>query len=318
MIPQETKIIFFGTPPFAAAILESLIKAGYNITAVFTQPDKKAGREGKMKKSAVKELAEKNGLFVFEPQDLKSEKTKEEIVKQQPDVIVVAAYGKIFPKTILDIPKYGAINVHASLLPKFRGASPIQEALLFGEEKTGVTLMLMDEKLDAGKIICQEEISIKRNDNNLILSQKLAKLAGKILIENLPLWLSGSIKAKAQDEKKTIYCRLIKKEDGKINWKEPAEIIFRKWKAYFPWPGIFTFFPSKKGKKRLKLIEIEAKENEEAGEIPGKVIKWKNKIAVQTKKGLIILKKIQLEGKKAVSAEDFLKGRTDFLGKVLE
>ncbi len=318
MTPQETKIIFFGTPPFAAVIFESLIKAGYKIAAVFTQPDKKVGRERKMKKSAVKELAQKNSLLIFEPQDLKNEKVKKEIIKLQPDVIVVAAYGKILPKSILDIPKYGAINVHASLLPKFRGASPIQEALLSGEEKTGVTLMLMNEKMDAGKIINQKEIPIEKNDHTFTLSQKLARLAGKMLIETLPLWLSGSIKAKAQDEKKAVYCRVIKKENGKINWNEPAEIIFRKWKAYFPWPGIFTFFPSKKGKKRLKLIEIEVKENEEAGEIFGKVIKWKNQIAVQTKKGLIVLKKVQLEGKRIVSAEDFSKGHTDFLGKILE
>lgn len=318
MTPQETKIIFFGTPPFAAVIFESLIKAGYKIAAVFTQPDKKVGRERKMKKSAVKELAQKNSLLIFEPQDLKNEKVKKEIIKLQPDVIVVAAYGKILPKSILDIPKYGAINVHASLLPKFRGASPIQEALLSGEEKTGVTLMLMNEKMDAGKIINQKEIPIEKNDHTFTLSQKLARLAGKMLIETLPLWLSGSIKAKAQDEKKAVYCRVIKKENGKINWNEPAEIIFRKWKAYFPWPGIFTFFPSKKGKKRLKLIEIEVKENEEAGEIFGKVIKWKNQIAVQTKKGLIVLKKVQLEGKRIVSAEDFSKGHADFLGKILE
>jgi len=318
LTPQETKIIFFGTPPFAAVIFESLIKAGYKIAAVFTQPDKKVGRERKMKKSAVKELAQKNSLLIFEPQDLKNEKVKKEIIKLQPDVIVVAAYGKILPKSILDIPKYGAINVHASLLPKFRGASPIQEALLSGEEKTGVTLMLMNEKMDAGKIINQKEIPIEKNDHTFTLSQKLARLAGKMLIETLPLWLSGSIKAKAQDEKKAVYCRVIKKENGKINWNEPAEIIFRKWKAYFPWPGIFTFFPSKKGKKRLKLIEIEVKENEEAGEIFGKVIKWKNQIAVQTKKGLIVLKKVQLEGKRIVSAEDFSKGHADFLGKILE
>jgi len=318
LTPQETKIIFFGTPPFAAVIFESLIKAGYKIAAVFTQPDKKVGRERKMKKSAVKELAQKNSLLIFEPQDLKNEKVKKEIIKLQPDVIVVAAYGKILPKSILDIPKYGAINVHASLLPKFRGASPIQEALLSGEEKTGITLMLMNEKMDAGKIINQKEIPIEKNDHTFTLSQKLARLAGKMLIETLPLWLSGSIKAKTQDEKKAVYCRVIKKENGKINWNEPAEIIFRKWKAYFPWPGIFTFFPSKKGKKRLKLIEIEVKENEEAGEILGKVIKWKNQIAVQTKKGLIVLKKVQLEGKRIVSAEDFSKGHTDFLGKILE
>lgn len=314
---NNTKIVFFGTPPFAEKILKDLIVAGYNVAAVFTQPDKKVGRERKMKKSAVKELAEKNSIPVFEPQNLEREDAKNEIAKLQPDIVVVAAYGKILPKSILEIPKYGSINIHASLLPKFRGASPVQEAIISGEEKTGVTLMLMNEKMDAGEIINQEEIALKKNDNTLALTEKLADVAGKVLVETLPLWISGAIKAIPQNEKEATYCRTIKKEDGKISWNDPAEAIFRKWRAYYFWPGIFAFFPSKIGKKRLKLEEIEVEENKDIGESPGKVIKYRGRIAVQTKKGLIVLKKVQLEGKKIMSAEDFAKGHKFFLDSVL-
>ncbi|MDD5489179.1 MAG: methionyl-tRNA formyltransferase [Candidatus Moranbacteria bacterium] len=314
---DKIKIIFFGTPHFAEKILKDLIAAGYNIAAVFTQSDKKVGRNRETKKSAVKELAEKHSIPVFEPQNLGKGNAKEDIAKLQPDVIIVAAYGKILPKDILEIPKFGAINIHASLLPKFRGASPIQEAILSGEEKTGLTLMLMNEKLDAGEIINQEEIAIGKNDNTLTLTEKLAEASGKILIETLPLWISGAIKAIPQNEKEATYCRTIEKGDGKIDWSEPAETIFKKWKAYHPWPGIFTFFSLEKGKKRLKLVEIEAKEKRDIGESIGKVLKYKDKIAVQTKKGLIVLKKIQLEGKKTMSADDFSKGHKDFLGSVL-
>ncbi|OGI26790.1 MAG: methionyl-tRNA formyltransferase [Candidatus Moranbacteria bacterium RIFOXYB1_FULL_43_19] len=317
MNPQETKIVFFGTPKFAAEILQTLIESKYNISAVFTQPDKKFGRSQEMKKSAAKELAEKKSIPVFEPQNLERGKAKDEISQMRPDLIVVAAYGKILPKGILEIPKFGAINIHASLLPKFRGASPVQEAILSGEKKTGITLMLMNEKMDSGEIINQEEIGIEADENTLSLTEKLARAGGKILVETLPLWIGGAIKGTRQNEKEAAYCRTVKKEDGKINWNDPAEKIFRKWRAYFRWPGIFTFLPMKNGKKRLKLVEIGLAEEKIIGEIPGKVVKYNSKIAVQTGKGFIILEKIQLEGKKITDAEDFAKGNKEFLNSVL-
>ena len=314
---ENIKIIFFGTPHFAEKILKEIITAGYSVVAVFTQPDKKFGRSRMMKKSAVKELAEKKTIPVFESQNLRQEKAVKEIMKLRPDLIVVAAYGKILPKSILEIPKYGAINIHASLLPKFRGASPVQEAILSGENKTGITLMLMNEKLDAEEIINQESISIKKKDTTHSLSEKLADVGGRALLETIPLWISGSIKPTLQNEKEATFCRTVKKEDGKIDWNDPAETIFRKWRAYKVWPGIFAYFTLRMGKKRLKLAEIEMEEKEDIGELPGKVIKYKDKIAVQAKKGLIVLERVQLEGKKEMTVEEFLKGHKDFLGNVL-
>src|SRR4030042_2659388 len=317
MDPREIKIAFMGTPRFAEKALKEIIAEKYNVVAVFTQPDKKFGRYQELKKSPVKELAEKNKIPVFEPQNLERGDAKDKLTKLKPDLIIVAAYGKILPRGILEIPKYGAINVHASLLPKYRGASPIQGAIISGEEKTGITLMLMNEKLDAGAIINQEEIAIKKNDNALTLSEKLADMAGKILVETLPLWISGAIKATLQNEKEATYCRVVKKEDGKINWKEPAEEIFRKWKAYIFWPGIFTYFCENKHPRLLKLIEIEEAPATDAGEKAGEVIEYKKQIAVQTGKGLIILKKIQLEGKRATEGISFSRGKQHFIGSCL-
>jgi methionyl-tRNA formyltransferase len=314
---NNIKIAFFGTPLFAEVILKEIIAANYNVAAVFTQPDKKAGRKQVLEKSAVKTTAEKNSIPVFEPPGLDRGNAREILTKARLDFIIVAAYGKILPKDILEIPKFGAINIHASLLPRFRGASPVQEAILSGEKKTGITLVLMNEKMDAGEIINQEEIVIEKNDSTPALTEKLARAGGKILIETLPLWISGAIKAIRQNEKEATYCRTVKKEDGKIDWNDPAENILRKWRAYLYWPGIFAFFPVKGGKKRLKLAEIESEEKRDIGEIPGKVVKYNGKIAVQTGKGLIILKKIQLEGKKTMNAEDIAKGNRDFLNNTL-
>jgi len=314
--PTDIKIIFFGTPRFAEKILEKLVAAKYNVAAVFTQPDKKIGRKQETRKSPVKELAEKKDIPVFDPRHLENEDVKSELAQIRPDLIVVAAYGKILPKSILEIPRCGAINVHASLLPIFRGASPIQEALLRGEKKGGISLILMSEKLDAGEIIDQEEITIKASDDAITLNDKLAALGGKILIGTIPLWVGGALKAAAQDEKKATYCRLVRKEDGKIDWSEPAGKILGKWKAYRGWPGVFTFFVSGKGKKRLKLENIEILKKNIPGEITGKVVEYNGKISVQSGDGLVILKTIQPEGKKPMSAENFAKGQK-FLNSVL-
>jgi len=306
-----------GSPALALPTLDALARE-HELLAVFTQPDKKIGRRQEMKKSPVKELAEKNGIPVFNPESLKGGKAAEEIAKLRPDIIVVAAYGKILPKDILEIPKYGSINVHASLLPKFRGAAPVQGAILAGKKETGVTLMLMSEKLDAGEIITQNKVKISKDDSTRILTDKLAETGGKLLIETLPKWISGKIKAVPQDEKKASYCRSVKKEDGKIDWEESAEMIFRKWKAYLPWPGIFAFFCENGRRKQLKLVEIEEALEAGIGEKAGKVVEYKKQIAVQTGKGLIILKKIQLEGKRVIDTLSFLRGKKNFIGSYLK
>jgi methionyl-tRNA formyltransferase len=312
------KIIFFGTPKFAAVILKSLLDHGYNIAAILTQPDQKVGRKQEVACPPVKDLALENGIEIFQPQDLRETKLFEEIKKIDPDLFIVAAYGKILPKDFLGIPKYGAVNVHGSLLPKYRGASPVQCAILAGEKETGITLMQMNEKMDEGDILRQGKIKIEKNETTDTLMKKLAELGAKMTAASISDLLKGNIKPVRQDHSQATYCKPVKKEDGKIDWdKKSAEEIWRKWRAYFPWPGIFSDLEIKGQIKRLKLIKIEILSDAEAGEKPGKIVKYNQEIAVQAKKGLIVLKKIQLEGKKEMDVDEFVRGSKDFIGSIL-
>jgi len=315
---QEIKIVFFGTPEFAAVILKALIDSDFDISAVFTQPDKKVGRKQEVIFSPVKDLALKNKIKIFQPQDLRESGLSEEIRKIKPDLFIVAAYGKILPNVILEIPKLSAINVHASLLPKYRGASPVQCAILEGEEETGVTLMRMNEKMDEGDILVQEKIKIDKNETADILLGKLGKLGAKMIVEFIPKWIEKKIEPVEQDHGRATYCKPVKREDGKINWNAAAEEIFCQWRAYHPWPGIFSELNIKNQPKRLKLLEIDIAPNVETGGKQGKIIKYNQETAVQAKKGLILLKKIQLEGKKEMDVDEFVRGFPEFIGEILK
>ncbi len=301
-----------GTPPFAADILGELLKNGYNIISVFTQPDKKIGRKREISFSPVKKMALDNKIKVFQPDSLKDEEAAVNIREINPDLIVVAAYGKILPQEILEIPKFGCLNVHASLLPKFRGASPIQNAILAGEKETGVTLMLMSEKMDDGDILKQKSIQISDMDTTETLTKKLSCLGAKILVENIPQWLSGEIKPEKQNEKSASYCHPIKRENGLVDWKKTAREIFNQWRAFQPWPEVYAVVKLKNDTRRIKLVEIEIDPAAPSGAKPGKVIEYNHKYAVQTGKGVVFLKKVQLEGKKAVGIDDFQRGYPDF------
>jgi len=309
---KKAKIIFMGTPPFAADILGELLKNGYNIISVFTQPDKKIGRKREISFSPVKKMALDNKIKVFQPDSLKDEEAAVNIREINPDLIVVAAYGKILPQEILEIPKFGCLNVHASLLPKFRGASPIQNAILAGEKETGVTLMLMSEKMDDGDILKQKSIQISDMDTTETLTKKLSCLGAKILVENIPQWLSGEIKPEKQNEKSASYCHPIKRENGLVDWKKTAREIFNQWRAFQPWPEVYAVVKLKNDTRRIKLVEIEIDPAAPSGAKPGKVIEYNHKYAVQTGKGVVFLKKVQLEGKKAVGIDDFQRGYPDF------
>ncbi len=313
MQKKEPKIVFMGTPEFAAVVLKKLIAEGFDISSVFSQPDKKIGRKQIVSRPPVKDLAVENGIRIFHPDNLRDGKVIGEISEIGADLFVVAAYGKILPKAVLNIPRFGALNVHASLLPKYRGASPIQEALLAGDKETGVSIMRMDEGLDTGDVLAQKKVRITDEDTTLTLQKKLADVGAELLAQTIPKWVSGKIKPAKQNDKLVSYCKAIRKEDGKIEWKEPAEIIRRKWKAYQPWPGIFTAFAG----RRLKLAEISAEADADAREKPGKVIKYGQEIAVASGKGLVILKRVQFEGKKEMDAAEFSRGRKDFLGAAL-
>lgn len=317
MESNNPKIIFFGTPEFAAGILKSLIEAGHDIAAVFTQPDRKIGRKQEVVFSPVKRVAQARGARIFQPENLRDVGTIGEIRKIGADLMVVAAFGKILPKEILEIPRFGSINVHASLLPRYRGASPVQSAILEGEKETGVTLMLMNEKMDEGDILAQKKIKIGKDDTGGILLEKLGKLGAEMTVKLIPEWVSGKIKPRPQNGAEATYCKIVKREDGKTDWNDTAEKILRKYRAYFPWPGIYAFFSDKGGKKRLKLTDIGAVFEADLGKEPGEITEFENKIVVQTGKGAVVLKRVQAEGKKETDIRDFLRGQKDFPDMIL-
>lgn len=321
---EDARIIFAGTSNFALPSLKVLIKNGFNIVAVITTPDKKQGRNQKTEFSPVKKAAFSYKIPVLQPEKIADLKNK--LLDLKPDLMIVAAYGQIIPKDILEIPKYKTLNVHGSLLPKYRGPSPIAAAILNNEKETGITIMVLEPKMDAGPIIAQEKIKIEPKDTTQSLSQKLTDLGAKILIETLPLWLEQKIKPKTQDEKKATYCQLIKKEDGKTNWEKPAPVIEREIRAYFPWPGSYTQwkFKTQNSKikiKKIKIIEVSIwnVQNPNANKASGYVSLTPDKrLIVSCLLGSLEIKKLQIEGKKKMTASEFLNGYSNIIGARLE
>jgi len=284
---HETKIVFFGTPEFGTIILEGLIKANYKPFLVITAPDKPVGRKQILTPPPVKSLIMEHEAWnipILQPEKLDSS-FKFQVSGLKPDLIVVAAYGQILPQEILEIPKYGCLNVHPSLLPKYRGPSPIQYTILNGDKETGLTIILMDEKIDHGPILAKREWEILNSKITYEeLHNKLADLGAKLLVETIPKWIKGEIKPAPQDETRATYTKILKKEDGKIDWEKSAEEIERQVRAFTPWPGTYTIY---KG-KRLKILEAETSNNQ------------------------LIIKEVQLEGKKAMNFEEFLMGHPDY------
>jgi len=318
MNTKDIKILFFGTSEIAKEILEALVRGKYNIIAVLTQPDKKTGREQLIKKGSVKEFAQINKIPVLQPLKLNDE-VVEKIKELEPDLIVVIAYGKIIPKEILEIPQFKSINIHPSLLPKFRGPSPIQNAILAGEKETGVTIMLMDEKMDHGDILFQKKVQIYPEDTAKILTKKIAPVSSKLLIETIPLWIEKKIIPLKQDDAQATYCQLIEREDGHIFWDSSAEDIHNKYRAFQPWPGIFSVWEKEDKILRIKLtnIKIDEKKTEKKYEM-GEVFELDGEIKVKSMNNSIILKEVQLEGKKPTNIKDFVNGHKDFVGSRLK
>lgn len=313
--PMETKgkisVIFMGTPQFAVFPLQILSEhKDFDIKAVVTQKDKKVGRKQILTEPIVKTLAKQKDIPVLQPNKVKDKEFIKLIKEIKPDFIVVVAFGKILPKEILEIPKYGTVNIHASLLPKYRGASPIQEALLNGDTETGITIMELNEKLDEGGIYLTKRLKIENIDDAKTLSLKLSML-GALLT---PLVLidieKGNLKPIPQDNKKTSYCSKIEKEDGEINFtKETAEQIKNKIRAFSIWPNCFTFLNN----KRIKILKADTR-NKKAH--PGEIVFLnKKEIGIGTKSGLLIPKEVQIEGKKVMTIEEFLRGHTEVLLK---
>ena len=306
------RLVFMGTPDFAVPVLEALI-GRYEIVAVVTQPDRRARRGRKLEASPVKVVALAHDLSVLQPPSLRQPDAVAELRALAPDVIVVAAYGQILPAEVLAIPPRSCLNVHASLLPRYRGAAPVAAAILAGEEETGVTIMLMDEGMDTGPILSQATCSISPQDTRRSLSARLAQLGANLMMDTLPRWLAAEIEPQPQDHSQATYCRIIAKEDGLIDWSQSAVEIWRRSRAYHPWPGAYTFWRG----KLLKVLRAEALPQWSGEGEPGQVMALDEGLAVVTGEGALLLSEVQLAGKRALSAEDFARGQRDFVGSVL-
>jgi methionyl-tRNA formyltransferase len=309
-----TRIVFMGTPDFATPCLRALVEQSeasqWEVVAVVTQPDRRAGRGKKLVASPVKQMALDYGLPVLQPERLrKRPDAVEELRALAADLFVVAAYGLILPVDVLEIPQFGCINVHASLLPAYRGASPITAAILDGSDETGVTIMLMDEGMDTGPVLHQAAQPIRADDTTATLSARLAEQGAAELVELLPRWLGGEIAPIDQDELpgEPSACRLIKKQDGLIDWEQPAVYIERMTRAYAPWPSAFTRWQG----QNFKILQAAVVEGQ-AG--PGAVVMTDQGPAVGTGEGLLLLKMVQPAGKRAMDIRSFLNGAPDFVG----
>ncbi|HPN54467.1 MAG TPA: methionyl-tRNA formyltransferase [Candidatus Moranbacteria bacterium] len=310
-------IVFMGTSELSAVVLKALIEKKYNIVGVFTKPDKKIGRKQEISEPLVKKIAQEKNIPVFQPEKI-DEAAVEQIKDLKADLIIVAAYGKILSPAVLNIPGFGCINVHASLLPKYRGPSPIQNALINGEKETGITIMLMDKGIDTGDILAQKTVLIEPGDDNLALLNKLSEVGAEMLLETIPLWIERKIQPQPQDNSKATMCQLIERNDGYVNWTDDSEDIHNRYRALAPWPGIFCYWKKDNERLRLKLVSIEKQSiNPQQKHIEGEVFEIADEIGVQTGNGIIILKEIQQEGKMPINVREFINGHADFIGSVL-
>lgn len=317
------KIVFMGTPDFAVSALEALIDSGHEITAVVTQPDRAKGRSGKLQAPPVKECAVKHNIPVMQPQRIKTPEAIEELRKYEAQVYVVAAFGQILSKEILEIPEYGCLNIHASLLPKYRGASPIQHVIIDGEPETGVTIMQMDTGVDTGDMLYKKSIPIAENDTWETLHDKLKVLGGEAIREALPLLESGKLIPEKQDDAISCHAPLIDKSMGHLDFTKDAETLDRLIRGVTPWPGAYALY----GGKQLKIwravpADIEPETTESISgksAAAGTVIKvMKDAVIVACGKGALRIDELQLEGKKRMSAHDFLLGVRMQSGEILE
>jgi methionyl-tRNA formyltransferase len=291
-----------------------LIQGPDEVVAVVTQPDRKKGRGRKVIASPVKEVALQKGLSILQPEKVKEGSFQEKLKGLRADLFVVAAYGQILPKTVLNLPKYGAMNIHASLLPKYRGSAPIAWAILNGEKKTGITTMLMDEGMDTGDILLQSEISIHEEETTEALHDRLASLGAQLLSETLEKMKRGEIHPTPQDHSKATYAPVLKKEDGRILWIKGAEEIDRQVRAFHPWPGAYTEWQG----QILKIYKGEVTEGKAAGKAGTVLWVGTDFIEIETGKGSYVLKEVQLEGKRRMSAREFLSGHPVQAGTVFE
>ncbi len=311
------RVIFMGTPDFAVPCLEQLILNGYPVVAVYTRPDKTAGRGSSLVLSPVKKAALSRQLPVVQPVSLKATEAAAQMNDYQPDIIVVAAYGQILPQPVLDIPRYRCLNLHASLLPKYRGASPVAAAIRAGDEFTGISIMVMEQGVDTGPVLAREPILILPRDTTGSLTTKLSAVAAGLLGDILPRWQRGEITPEPQDDAAATYCKPITKAVGKLDWRLPALDLWRWVRAFQPWPGCFTRWQG----KRLEIIEAVPLPGEAKLE-PGRVVALTpagegTVFGIHSGDGILGVLKIQIEGKRAMPAAEFLRGQRQLIGTIL-
>jgi methionyl-tRNA formyltransferase len=308
------RVVFMGSPEFAVPSLEQLVLNKYQVVAVYTQPDKPAGRGRSLAPPPVKAAAKSLGLEVVQPPSLKEAGVVKQLARFRPDVIVVAAFGQILPRSVLDIPRFGAVNVHPSLLPRFRGASPVASAILAGDEFSGVSIMLMDEGMDTGPVLARAQVPVSAADTTGSLTTKLSLVGARLLLGTLCHYLRGELTPQPQNEAEATYSSPITKEEGEIDWHLPAVDIWRRVRAFHPWPGCYTRWRGKK----LDIIEALPLTGEKAFKV-GEVVALSSAAAlgISTGDGVLGISRLQLEGRRAMSAAEFLRGQREFIGAVL-
>ena len=300
------KVIFMGTPDFAVGTLEAIIEAGHEVVLVVTQPDKPKGRGKTMQYPPVKECALKHGLEIFQPTKIRESANVEYLRSYNADIIIVVAFGQIMPKSILDMPKYGCINVHASLLPKYRGAAPIQWAVINGDEVTGVTTMKMNEGIDTGDMIAKRQVRLAEDETGGSLFEKLAEVGATLCVETMEMLEQGTAEFTPQNSEEATHTSMIRKELGEIDWKKPAIEIERLIRGLNPWPSAFTHLNGKTFKIWRAKVE-EGTSDYKVGQICEVT---KDSLKVQTGEGILVLQEVQLEGKKRMDAGSFIRGVT--------
>jgi methionyl-tRNA formyltransferase len=295
------RIVFIGTGEIGVPTLRALLDSEYEVVAVVTQPDKRVGREQRIEPPPIKKEIAKTRIPILQPARIKDQKATEEIRDSAPDVVVVIAYGQVLPRDVLEIPHLACLNLHASLLPRWRGAAPIQAAIAAGDCETGITAMYMDEGLDTGDILLQRRVEILPNDTGGSLHDRLAQIAPEALLESLRLVAAGNAPRIAQDNARATYAPKLKREHGLIDWSESAEAIERKIRAYNPWPGAFM----KVDHQNLKVFSASVVD---LNGPPGEVLRSDKDMVVATGKDALSLAEVQLEGKRRMSAAEFLRG----------
>lgn len=324
------RIIYMGTPQFAVPALEALMRgaapgailpAGYEIVAVITRPDKPSGRKQEIVYAPVKQAALAYKLPVWQPGSFKKAENQAALAEYRADLVIVAAFGQILPQAVLDLPRYGTLNIHASLLPKYRGSSPISEAILQGESESGVTIMLLDAGIDTGPLLLKRAMPLVEDETTASLTPKLATLGAATLLEALPLWVQGQLVPQAQDPELASHTRMLQKEDGLIDWSRPAELLARAVRAYLPWPNASTTWRG----KSLKILSAYPRPSASNAEQPGQVSSGtlttasgtRKALCIATGNGSLLVERLQLEGKRAMNADEFLRGYASIVGERL-